>query len=84
MTCEGQVFVAHVVFIDLAWETMGPSVIIQSASVITKLNAIAKICKYKSIHERHHFISMAMEVHCALKCDTNHFIRECVHLFHDR
>jgi hypothetical protein len=63
---------------------MGTSFIIQSTSVITKLNVIAKICKYKSIHERHHFISMAMEVHCALKGDMNHFIRECVRLFHDR
>jgi hypothetical protein len=27
---------------------------------------------------------MAMEMHKALGHDINHFIRECVHLFHDR
>jgi hypothetical protein len=27
---------------------------------------------------------MVMEVHCALKCDMDHFIKECVRLFHDR
>jgi hypothetical protein len=32
-------------------------------SAVVKLNIIAKICKYKKLHEEHHFISMAMEVH---------------------
>jgi hypothetical protein len=50
----------------------------------TELNAIAKICKYRRLHEGHHFILMAMQVHDALKCDMDHFIRECGHLFHDR
>jgi hypothetical protein len=27
---------------------------------------------------------MAMEVHATLGCDMDHFIRECVRLFHDR
>jgi len=49
-----------------------------------KFNVIAKIHKYKGIHERHHFILMAMEVHGAPECDMDHFIRECARLFHDR
>jgi hypothetical protein len=47
------------------------SVISQSASAIAKLDAMVKICKYKRFHERHHFISMAMEVHYAFKCDVD-------------
>ncbi len=49
-----------------------------------KFNAIAKICKYKRFNEGHHFISMAMEVHDALKCDMDLFIKECACFFYDR
>jgi hypothetical protein len=49
-----------------------------------ELNAIAKVCKYRGFHEGHHFILMAMEVHDIFKHDMDHFIRECVCLFHDR
>jgi hypothetical protein len=49
-----------------------------------KLNAIAKICKYRGFHEGQHFIPMAMEVHGTLMCDMDRFIKECVHLFHNR
>jgi hypothetical protein len=38
--------------------------------------AIAKIHKHKGLHEGHHFILMAMEVHSAHGCDMHHFIRE--------
>jgi hypothetical protein len=31
-----------------------------------------------------HFMLMAMEVHNIFKSDMDRFIRECVHLFHDR
>jgi hypothetical protein len=60
------------------------SVINQQADGTMKLNAITKIHKYRGLHEDHHFISMAMEVHDALEHDMNYFIKECVHLFHDR
>ncbi len=45
-----------------------------------KFSAITKIHKYRKLHEGHHFIPMAMKVHNA----PRHFIKECVHLFHDR
>ncbi len=49
-----------------------------------ELNAIATIYKYKGLHEGHHFIPMAMEVHGALGHDMDRFIKECAHIFHDR
>ncbi len=69
---------------DLTRETMTLSVISRLASAIAKLNTIAKICKYRRLHERHHFIIMAMEVHGTSKHDMNHFIKECARLFHDK
>ncbi len=69
---------------DLTWEMVTLNVIIRSTSAIAKLNAIAKIRKYKGFHEGHHFIPMAMEVHGALGRDVDHFIREYVHIFHNR
>jgi hypothetical protein len=45
-----------------------------------KFSAITKIHNYKRLHEGHHFIPMAMEVHNT----PRHFIKECVCLFHDR
>jgi len=60
------------------------SVISQSTSVIIELNTIAKICKYKKFHEEHHFIPIAVKVHSALGHDVNHFVRECIRLFHNR
>jgi hypothetical protein len=49
-----------------------------------QLNAIAKICKYKRVHEGNHFILMAMKVQGTLGCDKDRFFRECDRLFHDR
>jgi hypothetical protein len=66
------------------WKTMTMNVINRPVGVTTKLNAIVKIRKYRGLHEKHHFISMAMEVHNALGRDMDHFIKECVHFFHDR
>ncbi len=63
---------------------MATNVINRLGAVITKFNAIAKIHKYKRIHERHHFISMAMEVHGALWHDIDRFIKECACLFHNK
>jgi hypothetical protein len=51
---------------------------------LQNLVPFVKICKYRRLYERHHFISMAMEVHGALRCDVDYFIKECVHLFHNR
>jgi hypothetical protein len=66
------------------WEMVAMSVISQLTSVVVQLSAIVKIHKYKEIHEGHHFISMAMEVHDAPKRDMDHFVGECVHLFHNK
>jgi hypothetical protein len=59
MTREDQVFVANVVVTDLTEETMASSVITRPVGVAMKLNVIAKIRKYKGLHEGHHFIPMA-------------------------
>jgi hypothetical protein len=45
---------------------MALSVINRLIGAAMELNAIAKIYKYKRLHERQHFILMAMEVHGAL------------------
>jgi hypothetical protein len=84
MTWEDQVFFANVVVIDLTWEMMSSSVISWLTNAITKLNTIAKIHKYKRLHEGYHFILMAMEVHSTLGRDLDSFIKECVRLLHDR
>jgi hypothetical protein len=84
MTQEDHVFVANVVVTDPMQEKVPSSVISRPTSATTKLNAITKICKYKGLHEWHHFILMAMEVHSAPRRDMDCFIRECAHLFHDR
>jgi hypothetical protein len=60
------------------------SVISRLIGVTMKFNTIVKIHKYKGLHDRHHFILMAMEVHGAPRCDMDRFIRECAYLFHDR
>jgi len=84
MTHEDQVFVVNVVVIDLTHETMVTNVISQPTSVVAKLITIVKICKYRRFHERHHFISMAMDMHKTFRCDMDCFIREGAYLFHDR
>jgi hypothetical protein len=84
MTCEDHIFVTNAVVTNPTQETMAMNVINQLACAIAKLNAITKICKYKGIHEGHHFISMAMEVHGAPRHDMNHFNKDCVRIFHDK
>ncbi len=69
---------------NLMREMVASNVITRSTSAIVKLNAIAKIRKYRGLHEGHHFIIMTMEVHNAPGHDMDHFIRECAHLFHNR
>jgi hypothetical protein len=68
---------------DLIRKKVASSVISQPTNAIAKLSII-KICKYRGLHEGHHFILMAMKVHCAPRCDMNCFIREYAHIFHDR
>ncbi len=51
---------------------------------MAELSAIAKIYKYRKLHEGHHIVLMTMEVHGAPMHDMDHFIREYAHLFHDR
>jgi hypothetical protein len=84
MTCEDQVFVSNVVVTNLTREMVAMSVISQPTSAIVEFNAIVKIHKYKRLHEGHHFILMAMEVHGTPECDMDSFIKECVCLFHNR
>jgi hypothetical protein len=60
------------------------SVISRPIGAIVKFSVIVKICKYKRLHEGHHFILIAMEEHGGHECDMGRFIRECAHLFHDR
>jgi hypothetical protein len=84
MTQEDQALVTDVVVNDLTRKTMASNVISRLASAVVKLNAIIKIHKYKGLHEGHHFILMAMEVHGAPRHDMDHFIKECAHLFHNR
>jgi hypothetical protein len=60
------------------------NVITQLVNVATKFNTIVKIHKYKGLHERHHFIPIAMEVHDAPKRDMDYFIMECACLFYNR
>jgi hypothetical protein len=60
------------------------NVINRPKGVATKLNAIVKIHKYKRLHEGHHFIMMAKEVHDTCGRDMDHFIKKCACLFHDK
>jgi hypothetical protein len=60
------------------------SVISQPIGAIVKLNTIRKIHKYRGFHERHHFILMALEMHEVPERDMDHFIKECVDLFHNK
>jgi hypothetical protein len=84
MTQKDQVFVANVIVIDSTRETLASSVISPPIGAIVKLSAIAKIHKYRRLQKGLHFILMAMEVHGTPEHDMDCFIRECVHLFHDR
>jgi len=84
MTQKDQVFVANVVVIHPTRETVVSNVINQLTNVVVEFSAITKICTYRRLHEGHHFISMAMEVHGTLGRDMDHFIRECACLFHDK
>jgi hypothetical protein len=68
-----------VVVRDSMRETVALNVISQPIGVVVKLSAIAKICKYRRLHEGHHFISMAMEVHNTPELDMDCFIKECAH-----
>jgi hypothetical protein len=60
------------------------NVISRPAGAVAKISVIAKMHKYRGLHQGHHFISMAMKVHGAPWCDIDRFIKKCVHLFHDR
>jgi hypothetical protein len=84
MIREDQVFVVDVVVINSTWETVVTSVISRPIGAIAKFNAIVKIRKHIRFHEMHHFILTAMEVHNALGCDMDRFIKECANLFHNR
>jgi len=84
MTRKDQVSVANVVFTNPTWKTLATSVISRPTDVAMKLNTIANIHKYRRLHEGHHFILMAMEVHGAPRRDMDYFIMECARLFHNR
>jgi len=84
MTRKDQVFVANVMVIDSIRETLASSVISPLVGAIVETSAIAKIHKYRRFQKGHHFILMAMEVHGAPEHDMDRFIKEFVHLFHNR
>jgi hypothetical protein len=84
MTRKDQVYVADVVVINSTQKMMALNVISWLVGVVAELSAIPKIRKYRRVHEGHHFILMAMQVHDPLGHDMDRFIRECTHLFHDR
>ncbi len=84
MTQEDQVFVANVVVTNLIGETMALNVISWPIGATMESSAITKIYKYIGLHEGHHFIPKAMEVHNTAGHDMDHFIKECAHLSHDR
>jgi len=84
MNRKDQVFIANVVVTNSTWKTVALSVINQPSGVAMELNAIVKIYKYWWLHEGHHFIPMAMEVHDTRGCDMDWFIKECVLLFYNK
>ncbi len=69
---------------DLIQEIMASSVTTRPTCVAIKLSTIIKIHKYKRLHEGHHFISMAMEMHSAPGRDMDCFIKECACLFQNK
>ncbi len=69
---------------DPTWEIMASNVISQPACVTIKFNVFIKICKYKRLHEGHHFIPMALKVDDTLGHDMDCFIGECACLFHNK
>jgi hypothetical protein len=46
-----------------------------------ELSTIAKICRYRRLHEEHHFILMVMEVHDTFGHDMDRFNKEYVFFF---
>ncbi len=68
----------------LIGKMVASSVSSRPLGTITKLSANINICKYRGLHEGHHFISMAMEVHDTLGHDMDCFIKECACIFHNR
>jgi len=84
MTRKDYVFVVNRMVIDLTRETLALSVINPPIGATMEPSAIAKIHKYRRLQKGHYFIPMAMEVHDALEHDMDRFIKEFVHLFHDR
>jgi hypothetical protein len=61
--------------IDSMRKTVALNVISRLAGVVTKLNVIAKIRKYRRFREGHHVILMTIEVHGTPKHDMDRFIR---------
>jgi hypothetical protein len=84
MIQEDQVFVVDVVVTNPTQEMVVLNVISRPPGVIAKFRVIAKIHKYRGLHEGHHFIPMAMEVHGTPEHDMDHFIKDYAHLFHDK
>jgi len=84
MIWEDQFFVVNVLIIDPTWEMVALNVINRLIGVVVELSAIVNICNYRGLHEGHHFISMAMDVHDTPEHDMDCFIKECARLFHDK
>jgi hypothetical protein len=85
MIRKDHIFVANVMVIDLMREMVALSVISRPVvGAMVEFSSIAKIRKYRKLHEGHHFIPMAMEVHDTPGHDMDCMFKERAHLFHDR
>ncbi len=71
MTRKDQIFIANVMSNNPTQKTMGTSVINRPVGATAKFSTIVNICKYRGLHERHHFIPMAMKVHNAPRGDMD-------------
>jgi hypothetical protein len=76
MNHKDHIFVTNVVVNNMTWEIVVLNVISRPTCAIAELSNIAKIRKYKGLHEGHHFILMALEVGDALEHDMDCFIKE--------
>jgi hypothetical protein len=81
MIHQDHVFVTDVVVIVPTWEIVVMNVISWPVGVIMELSTIAKICRYRRLHEEHHFILMVMEVHDTFGHDMDRFNKEYVFFF---
>jgi hypothetical protein len=84
MIRDDHVFIADVMVIDMMKKMVASNLISRPKNVAIEFKASVKIRKYKGLHEKYHFIPMAMEVNGTPRHDMDYFIMECAPLFHNR